>query len=243
MSASVLVVHHNPHSVEELRGILTGAGLYVDFCVGLDAAFDRVDERAPELVILGWRSASATEASLPRLKSGGETRVILLAPPDELPQAIAFMEDGAEDCLTDDCGGAELLARTRAALARRPSRIEREHIVAGPIALDKAAHSVVVSGDNLRLAPTEYRLMAFFMENPGRVYSRQQLLDRVWTRNFRAGERTVDVHIRRLRQALEPFGCDDAIQTVRGFGYRFSAESPGKSAPGKQTSYSAAAPA
>jgi two-component system phosphate regulon response regulator PhoB len=88
--------------------------------------------------------------------------------------------------------------------------------------LDKAVHCLFVNEKPVDLAPTEFRLMAFFLENQGRVFSRDELLRRAWSKNIKAGHRTVDVHVRRLRQLLEPFGCDDFIQTVRGFGYRFA---------------------
>jgi two-component system phosphate regulon response regulator PhoB len=97
-------------------------------------------------------------------------------------------------------------------------------LTAGPVVLDRSVHRVLVSNRVVDLAPTEFRLMAFFLENQGRVFSRSELLTRAWKRNIKAGHRTVDVHVRRLRRQLEPFGCEDMIQTVRGFGYRLSAK-------------------
>ena len=97
-----------------------------------------------------------------------------------------------------------------------------DQLTAGPVVLDKAVHCLTVNDQLVELAPTEFRLMAFFLENQGRVFSRDELLRRAWSKNIKAGHRTVDVHVRRLRQLLEPFGCDDLIQTVRGFGYRFA---------------------
>src|SRR5262249_41829306 len=95
-------------------------------------------------------------------------------------------------------------------------------LVAGPVTLDKAVHCLTVNEQSIDLAPTEFRLMAFFLENQGRVFSRDELLRRAWSKNIKAGHRTVDVHVRRVRQLLEPFDCDGYIQTVRGFGYRFA---------------------
>jgi len=98
---------------------------------------------------------------------------------------------------------------------------------AGPSVLDIAMHRVCIDGRAIELAPAEFRLMAFLLDNQGRVFSREEVLRHAWAQNIKAGVRTVDVHVRRLRQQLEPFGCERMIQTVRGFGYRFAAEPPG----------------
>jgi two-component system phosphate regulon response regulator PhoB len=112
-----------------------------------------------------------------------------------------------------------------ACLRRPPASLQADRLTAGPLILDRAVHRMFVKDQAVELAPTVFRLMAFFLENQGRVFSRNELLTRAWAKNIRAGHRTVDVHVRRLRQQLEPFGCEDMIQTVRGFGYRFSIDS------------------
>ena len=111
---------------------------------------------------------------------------------------------------------------TRACAGPLAATARPDLLAAGPVVLDKAAHCLTVNERSIDLAPTEFRLMAFFLENQGRVFSRDELLRRAWSKNIRAGHRTVDVHVRRLRQLLEPFECDRYIQTVRGFGYRFA---------------------
>jgi two-component system phosphate regulon response regulator PhoB len=116
----------------------------------------------------------------------------------------------------------ELLARIQAVLRRSSATLEGESMEAGVLRLDPASHRVMAGEQTVPLGPTEYRLLHFFMEHPERVYTRSQLLDRVWGGNVYVEERTVDVHIRRLRKALEPFACDGLVQTVRGAGYRFS---------------------
>jgi two-component system phosphate regulon response regulator PhoB len=151
-----------------------------------------------------------------------QTRVIVLAAEDRVRDAILALEFGADDCLGVPLDETELVARVNACLRRPPAAARPDQLVAGPLMLDKGVHCLLVNREAVDLAPAEFRLMAFFLENPGRVFSRSELLRRAWTKNVKAGHRTVDVHVRRLRQILEPFGCDGMIQTVRGFGYRFS---------------------
>jgi len=149
--------------------------------------------------------------------------VIVWAAQADIHEAVNALEFGADDCLAVPFDRAELVARVNACLRRPVSASTRPDLLAaGPVVLDKAVHSLTVSDQLIDLAPTEFRLMAFFLENQGRVFSRDELLRRAWSKNVKAGHRTVDVHVRRLRQLLEPFGCDGYIQTVRGFGYRFA---------------------
>ena len=134
---------------------------------------------------------------------------------------IAGLDGGADDYVVKPFSHRELLARIRAAL-RRGEAAAGEVVTAGELALDMASHRVTVAGAEVALGPTEYRLLEFFMKHPERVYSRAQLLDRVWGGGVYVEERTVDVHIRRIRKALEPHDYDKLVQTVRGSGYRFS---------------------
>ncbi len=181
----------------------------------------------PDLVLLEWRGRAATADALGRLKprpGRAASRVIVLASESASQAALAALELGADDCLRLPLDPHELTARTAAALRRPPVDGAAERVVAGPIVLDKALHALTIRGRRIELAPTEYRLLAFFLDNPDRVFSRTELLRGAWTREL--GERqhrTVDVHVRRLRRVLEPYRCEHVIQTVRGFGYRFSA--------------------
>ena len=132
---------------------------------------------------------------------------------------------GADDYVTKPFSSSELIARVRAVLRRSLPGGEDECLEFEGLSLDAASQRVSAGADAVRLGPTEYRLLRFFMSNPERVYSREQMLDRVWGQNVYVEERTVDVHIRRLRKALAPHGFDRFIQTVRGSGYRFSSKS------------------
>jgi two-component system phosphate regulon response regulator PhoB len=135
---------------------------------------------------------------------------------------VQGLESGADDYVTKPFSPREMVARIRAVLRRGGPAAEDEILRANGLALDLASHRVSAGESLLEMGPTEYRLLEFFMSHPERVYSRGQLLDRVWGSNVYVEERTVDVHIRRLRKVLEPHGYDALIQTVRGAGYRFS---------------------
>jgi two-component system phosphate regulon response regulator PhoB len=146
--------------------------------------------------------------------------IMLTARADEYDK-VAGLEGGADDYITKPFAPRELIARIQAVL-RRSQSVNDEILSAGVLELDAAGHRVVAADSEIRLGPTEYRLLRFLMAHPDRVYSRTQLLDRVWGANVYVEERTVDVHVRRLRKALAGPGADAYIQTVRGAGYRFS---------------------
>ena len=147
--------------------------------------------------------------------------VMLTARAAEVDKVVG-LEMGADDYITKPFSPRELLARIQAVLRRASPGAAAEAFEAGALKLDPVSHRVMAGEQTVPLGPTEYRLLQFFMEHPERVYTRGQLLDRIWGGNVYVEERTVDVHIRRLRKALEPFGCDALVQTVRGSGYRFS---------------------
>jgi two-component system phosphate regulon response regulator PhoB len=183
--------------------------------------------RGADLLIVAWTALNSVSESLAILRnqdSSRRTRVITLAAREDMRSAIRTLEHGADDCVSVPFEHEELITRVNACLRRPAAEAVRERLTAGPVVLDKAVHRVLVNEEHVDLAPTEFRLMTFFLENQGRVFSRAELLSRAWTKNIKAGHRTVDVHVRRLRQQLEPFGCEGMIQTVRGFGYRFSIE-------------------
>ena len=206
--------------------MLERAGHTVQEAHELMSAWPLVERSRPDLILLPWTSLKPVREILTRLREEGTTRqsrVIVWAAQSDIHEAVKALEFGADDCLAVPFDRAELVARVNACLRRPAVASSRPDLLsAGPVVLDKAVHSLTVGERLVDLAPTEFRLLAFFLENQGRVFSRDELLRRAWAKNIKAGHRTVDVHVRRLRQLLEPFGCDTFIQTVRGFGYRFA---------------------
>jgi len=182
------------------------------------------DER-PALALIDWMLPDMSGLELTRdLKRNDEFEdlaVIMLTARADEHDKVTGLEGGADDYITKPFSPRELIARIRAVL-RRASATSAELIRAGTITLDTSAHRVTVSGNEVHLGPTEYRLLKYLMSHADRVYSRTQLLDRVWGANVYVEERTVDVHIRRLRKALGKFDADGFIQTVRGTGYRLT---------------------
>jgi two-component system phosphate regulon response regulator PhoB len=225
MSSAVLLVHVEEQLRASAREALELAGYLVQEADELTAAWRLCEAGRPDLILLPWTALKSVRDSLARLRDQDTTRhsrVIVWAFQPDIREAINALEFGADDCLGVPFDDAELVARVNACLRRPPATSRPDQLTAGPLVLDKGVHCLLVNNQLVDLAPTEFRLMAFFLENQGRVYSRDELLRRAWSKNIKAGHRTVDVHVRRLRQVLEPFGCDDMIQTVRGFGYRFA---------------------
>jgi two-component system phosphate regulon response regulator PhoB len=182
------------------------------------------DER-PDLALIDWMLPDMSGLELTRmLKRDTENDdlaiIMLTARADEFDK-VAGLEGGADDYVTKPFSPRELIARIHAVL-RRSSAGDHEAVSAGVLELDPAGHRLTANGNEVRLGPTEYRLLKFLITHPDRVYSRTQLLDRVWGANVYVEERTVDVHVRRLRKALAAEQADGYIQTVRGAGYRFS---------------------
>ena len=184
-----------------------------------------IADRYPDVVLMDWMLPDVSGLELTRqLKRDPETReipVIMLTARVEEDSRVAALEGGADDYITKPFSPRELLARIKAVL-RRGSPAKDEVVIVENLKLDARSHRVSVNDTDVALGPTEYRLLRFFMHHPDRVFSRAQLLDRVWGGNVYVEERTVDVHIRRLRKALTPCGYDKLIQTVRGAGYKFS---------------------
>ena len=183
-----------------------------------------VDER-PDLALVDWMLPDMSGLELTRLlkrdADNDDLAIIMLTARADEFDKVAGLESGADDYITKPFSPRELVARIQAVLRR--SRVgEDQTIRAGVLELDAAGHRVTANGREVRLGPTEYRLMKFLITHPDRVYSRTQLLDRVWGANVYVEERTVDVHVRRLRKALAEEDADNYIQTVRGAGYRFS---------------------
>jgi len=194
------------------------------------AARASIADRRPDLVLIDWMlpdmSGLELTRSLKRDKETAEVPVIMLTARADEQDKVLGLEGGADDYVTKPFSPRELLARINAVLRRANHGAVEEVVAAEGLQLDVASHRVSAGEATVPLGPTEYRLLAFFMTHAERVYSRSQVLDRVWGGNVYVEERTVDVHIRRLRKALEPFGYDRFIQTVRGSGYRFSIRAP-----------------
>jgi two-component system phosphate regulon response regulator PhoB len=183
----------------------------------------------PDLVLLDWMLPGISGADLarrmkrdPRLQ---QVPIIMLTAKAEEADKVRGLDSGADDYITKPFSPRELQARVRAVLRRRPAE-GGEVLTAGALRIDLVTHRITANEQELEVSPTEFRLLRFFMTHPERVYSRGQLLDTVWGDAAYIEERTVDVHIRRLRKLLEPHGCDEMIQTVRSVGYRFSAGPP-----------------
>ncbi len=219
----VLVVEDEPAQREVLAYNLEAEGYGVSKAETGDDALMLVDETEPDVIILDWMLPGISGIEIcRRLKSNQETRkipVIMLTARSEEADRVRGLETGADDYVVKPYSVIELMARVRTQLRRvRPStvgeRLEFEDIV-----LDAETHRVTRSGEAIKLGPTEFRLLSTFMEKPGRVWSREQLLDRVWGRDIYVDTRTVDVHIGRLRKALCQHGGSDPVRTVRGAGY------------------------
>ena len=187
-----------------------------------------IAERRPDLVLLDWMLPGVSGAEfareLRRDELTAQLPVIMVTARVDADDRVRGLNLGADDYITKPFSSSELVARVRAVLRRSLPGGEDETLELDGLVLDAASQRVAAGDAPVKLGPTEYRLLRFFMSNPERVYSREQMLDRVWGQNVFVEERTVDVHIRRLRKALAPFGFDHFIQTVRGSGYRFSSK-------------------
>ena len=187
-----------------------------------------VDER-PDLVLLDWMLPSVTGIELARRLKRDETTnevpIIMLTAKSEEDNKIQGLEVGADDYITKPFSTRELISRIKAVLRRASSVAAEKAIEVEGLCLDPVSHRISADDYPVDMGPTEYRLLEFFMSHQERAYSRTQLLDQVWGANVYVEDRTIDVHIRRLRKALAPFDYDRFIQTVRGTGYRFSVKS------------------
>ena len=205
---------------------LRRAGFEVREAEDCAAARASIADQRPDMLLVDWmlpdQSGLELTRTVKRNKDTADLPVIMLTARAEEHDKVAGLEGGADDYVTKPFSPRELLARIHAVMRRPMPGGADEALEAGTLRIDTASHRVTAGEQTVPLGPTEYRLLQFFMEHPERVYTRGQLLDRVWGGNVYVEERTVDVHIRRLRKALEPFGCDALVQTVRGSGYRFS---------------------
>ncbi|MDO9165415.1 MAG: phosphate regulon transcriptional regulator PhoB [Rhodoferax sp.] len=227
MAAQILVVEDDPDIQELIVVNLRRAGHIVQCAADSEAAHGLARAAVPDLMLIDWMLPGMSGIDLARmLRSDPRTRdvsIIMLTARDEERDKITGLEAGADDYMTKPFSPRELLARITAVLRRRVPQATEGSVEIGGIRLDPAAQRVTAAGAELALGPTEFRLLHFFMTHADRVYSRAQLLNQVWGDQFFGEERTVDVHIRRLRAAMEEGGHDALIQTVRGSGYSFSA--------------------
>ena len=222
----ILIVEDEQPIREMVMFALAGAGYEVREAADAREAQACIAERLPDLILLDWMLPGISGIDFARrLKRDELTRelpVIMLTARAEEEDKVQGLESGSDDYITKPFSPRELVARIRAVMRRGGPGAEDEILRANGLSLDLASHRVSADETLLDIGPTEYRLLEFFMSHPERVYSRSQLLDRVWGSNVYVEERTVDVHIRRLRKVLEPHSYDTLIQTVRGAGYRFS---------------------
>jgi len=223
MNASVLVVEDDESIAMLLQYNLSADGFRVDVVARAEEAEIAVAEAMPDILVLDWMLPGISGLELcRRLRSSKETRalpILMLTARADDNDKVRGLETGADDYLSKPFQVPELIARIKAILRRSAPNRLADVLEVGDIVLDREAHRVLRNGREVRLGPTEYRLLEFFLESPGRVFSRTQLLDGVWGRDVYVDERTVDVHIGRLRKALIRGKENDPIRTVRGSGY------------------------
>ena len=225
---TVLLVDDEVAIRDMLRMALEQAGFCCIEAQNIHEAYTLVVDERPDIVLLDWMLPGGSGLELlRRLKRGDSTRevpVIMLTAKTMEDNVIQGLDVGADDYITKPFAPRELIARVKALLRRFRGGSESASIQVGELVLDSASHRVVLAGQVVDIGPTEFKILHFFMSHPDRAYTRGQLLDQVWGANVYVEERTVDVHIRRLRKTLQQPQADysDLIQTVRGTGYRFS---------------------
>lgn len=226
MSTTILVIEDEP-AIQELIALnLSLTGHKVLLASDAEQAQAFINAELPTLILLDWMLPGASGIALAKkLRTNERTRhipIIMLTAKGAEADKVEGLESGADDYMTKPFSPKELLARIKAVLRRRAPQLTDDIIQIGGLSLDPANHSVTGNGKTLTIGPTEFRLLHFFMTHTERVFSRSQLLDKVWGDHVFVEERTVDVHILRLRKALQPSGHDTHIETIRGAGYLFT---------------------
>jgi two-component system phosphate regulon response regulator PhoB len=227
MKPLILIVDDEEALVEILRYNLERAGFEVATARDGEEALMSIAERTPDLVVLDWMlpHLSGIEVCRQIRRTGAQPiPIIMLTARSEEADKIRALNTGADDYLTNPFSPGELAARIQAVLRRTRPAIVAENVTAGDVQMDLAAHRVFRNGRAISLRPVEFRLLRILIEHPGRVYSREQLLDAVWNHDTEIEPRTVDVHVRRLRKALNAGGGRELIRTVRAAGYAFEPE-------------------
>ena len=227
MSKNIILIVEDEAAI---RGMLTivleQAGFSALAAADVESAQKSLIDSSPDLILLDWMlpgiSGVEWARRLKKDSSYKDMPIILLTARGEEEDKVRGLEIGADDYLTKPFSPKELVARIRAVLRRSGKLQGFSQIALGGLVLDTEQHRLSIGDKQLDVSPTEFRLMQFFMAHPDKVFSRTQLLDQVWGRSVYIEERTVDVHIRRLRKILGDHGKEDMVQTVRGFGYRFS---------------------
>ena len=226
MSAKKILIVEDEQAIREMIAFhLSRAGFETIEAEDCRSARGLLADQRPDLALIDWMLPDMSGLELTRMlkrdKDYDELSIIMLTARAEERDKVSGLDGGADDYITKPFSPRELIARIQAVL-RRSSSVSEELLKVGVLELDGPGHRVAASGVEIKLGPTEYRLLEFLMTHADRVYSRAQLLDRVWGANVYVEERTVDVHVRRLRKALSGTTADKYIQTVRGTGYRFS---------------------
>ncbi len=224
----VLVVEDEPAIAELVSVNLRHNGLRPVWAADGDAAQRELDAVLPDVILLDWMLPGQSGVALARKwRASARTKgipILMLTARGDEPDKVAGLDAGADDYITKPFSTQELLARIRAVLRRRAPEQASDTVTIGELLLDAATHRVSRGGEALKVGPTEFKLLHYFMKHPERVHSRSQLLDKVWGDHVFIEERTVDVHVKRLREALGSAGA--MIETVRGAGYRLAARSP-----------------
>jgi two-component system phosphate regulon response regulator PhoB len=225
MPASVLIVEDEADLRELVRYNLEAEGFRTVLAESGDEAVERIRDGVPDLILLDWMLPGLSGIELCRRwrsrEETAQTPIIMITARGEEEERVRGLATGADDYIVKPFSMPELVARIQALLRRSSPQLATTVLKAGELELDSQSHRVRRSGRDLHLGPTEYRLLEYLMRHPGRVYSREQLLDGVWGRDVYVDERTVDVHVGRLRKAINRGRETDPIRTVRGAGYSF----------------------
>lgn len=226
MKERILVIEDEAAIREMLGYALMKEGYIFEEAADAEDARQVIDRRKPDLILMDWMLPGLSGVEYARrLRSNVETReipIIMLTAKGEETDKVRALDIGSDDYITKPFSTKELLARIRAVIRRTSQKETLDVIEVQGLRLDPETCRVNAGDTIVDISPTEFKLLHFFIKHPEKVYNRAQLLDQVWGQNVYVEERTVDVHIRRLRKTLEPFGFDKYIQTVRSFGYRFS---------------------
>ena len=230
MTTSILVVEDEPAILELISVNLRHAGFQVIRATSAEEAETVIRNELPDLLVLDWMLPGQSGVSLARKlrmdERSRELPIIMLTARAHEEDKVQGLEAGADDYVTKPFSPKELVARVRAVLRRRAPHLAGEAVEIADLSLNPATHRVIAAGKPVELGPTEFRLLFFFMTHPERVYTRSQLLDEVWGDHVFIEERTVDVHVKRLRETLAPVDAGRMIETVRGAGYRLTRERP-----------------
>ena len=221
---NVLLVEDDEDIGEMLQLSLQASDIGVTWCVDVMKAQESLRESTPDIILLDWMLPGISGPDWVKfLKNQDKNKgipIIMLTARSEEEDKITGLETGVDDYVTKPFSVRELIARMGAVLRRTDVSTVSSAVKIGPLLIDAESHRVTINDVDVMMSPTEYKLLHFFASHPNKVYSRNQLLDNVWGDNVYVEDRTVDVHIRRLRKILDAQGCADLVQTVRGFGYK-----------------------